>query len=251
MNLDYVGINNKDLEKAIGRLHKGQSYKDCSTVIICPTRGVIPAHVVGSWMGLMRPMNQKTLGPLFYSGYEVGDAYNQALHGLLQNPEIAGWKYVLTLEEDNTPPSDGLLKLIEAIEGQVDGNKYDAVGGLYWTKGAGGQPMCYGDPNTTPFNFIPQIPNHESLKRCNGLGMGFTLFRMSMLKEMWEKAEKDPKSGAKLLFWTKQQINSDGSASGYTQDLYFFEKAAKAGYLFACDSRVKVGHYSIQEDITW
>ena len=111
--------------------------------------------------------------------------------------------------------------------------------------------MCYGDTNVHPLNFIPQIPKPDSVVRCNGLGMGFTLFRVSMLKEMWEKAEKDPKSGAKLLFWTRQEYKAGVGAACYTQDLYFFENANKAGYKMACDTRCKVGHYDIVADETW
>ena len=36
--------------------------------------------------------------------------------------------------------------------------------------------------------------------------------------------------------------------SSYTQDLKLFENAGKLGYKFACDSRVKVGHYDIEND---
>jgi hypothetical protein len=59
------GINNADIKKAQDRLKQGGQYKDLSTVIVCPTRGVIPARVVESWMNLMKPMNNKVYGPIF------------------------------------------------------------------------------------------------------------------------------------------------------------------------------------------
>ena len=40
---------------------------------------------------------------------------------------------MLTLEDDNLPPPDGLLRLYESIEA----GPYDAVGGLYWTRATG------------------------------------------------------------------------------------------------------------------
>jgi len=230
------GYHNRDIQKATDRLVRGSTYRDLSTVCVVPTRGMIHAKVVQSWMGLMSPMNQK-FTRIFIIGMEVGEAYSQAVEMILSNPELSQWKYMLTLEEDNMPPPDGLLKLYESM------GEYDAVSGLYWTKGEGGQPMIYGDPKVFPKNFIPQLPRPETVQECNGLGMGFTLFKISMFR-----APRLPKP----FFKTKQEYVPGQGASGYTQDLYFFENAAKhAGCRFACDTRVKVGHYDAQNDIVW
>lgn len=232
---DYSGYHNKDIDESSERLEKAKSYKDLSTIIICPTRGQIPAKVVQSWMGLMRPMNQKVLGPLFAIGMEVGAAYNSMIENILANPELSKWKYLLTIEEDNMPPADGLLKLYESMD------KYDVVQGLYWTKGEGGQPMIYGDPNIIPKNFIPQKPRKDEVMHCNGLGMGFNLFKMDIFRNP---------DIPKPWFRTVQEV-VNGGARAYTQDLYFFENAAKCGYKFACDCRVKVGHYDFANDMIW
>lgn len=235
------GYHNQSLDRAIGRLKRAGSYEDQSTIIICPTRGVIPAKVVSYWQGLMRPMNQKVIGPIFAIKYEVGVAYNELIESILANPELAKYKYLLTIEEDNCPPPDGLLRLYESIEGKVDGKKYDCVGGLYWTKGEEGQPMIYGDPAVMPKNFIPQLPDCE-IKPANGLGMGFNLWRLDMFKD------------AKLVkpwFKTQQEVIPGQGARVYTQDLYFFERAGALSYKFACDTRVRVGHYDLERDIVW
>ena len=47
---------------------------------------------------------------------EVGDAYSQAIDGILAHPDIKDWEYVLTMEHDNLPPADGLVRLIERME---------------------------------------------------------------------------------------------------------------------------------------
>jgi hypothetical protein len=230
-----VGVHNKDLDTTVDRLEKSKSYRDLSTIIVCPTRGQIPARVVQSWLSLMRPMNQKVIGPIFAIGMEVGAAYNSIIEQIVANPELSNYKYILTIEEDNMPPADGLLKLYESMD------KYDVVQGLYWTKGEGGQPMIYGDPAVMPKNFIPQMPKPNEVQHCNGLGMGFNLFKMELFK--------DPDI-PKPWFKTVQEV-TNGGARAYTQDLYFYENAAKAGYIFACDNRVKVGHYSYADDIVW
>ena len=238
---NFKGLHNKSKETR-ARLTKAQSFTDQSTVIICPTRGVVPAKVVQSWMALMKPMNQKIIGPLFAIGLEVGEAYNSTIDAILANPELSTYKYILTIEEDNCPPPDGLLKLYESIEGMVDGVKYDVVGGIYWTKGEGGQPMIYGSPKVFPKNFIPQMPKVDGVQEANGLGMGFNLFRTSLFKD--KKIEKP-------WFKTLQHFDPMKGVKTYTQDLYFYENAGKLGYRFACDVRVKVGHYDITNDIMW
>lgn len=218
----------------LDRLMQGNTYKDLSTICIVPTRGMIPARVVQSWMGLMSAMNQK-FTRIFVSGMEVGEAYSSAIEQILANPELSQWRYILTLEEDNIPPPDGLLRLYESME------DYAAVGGLYWTKGEHGQPMIYGEP-TAMVDFVPQLPQADTVQECNGLGMGFTLFRLDIFKD-----ERLPKP----WFQTLQQYTPGVGAQSYTQDLFFFEQLRKLGYRVACDTRVRVGHLDPQTDVVW
>jgi hypothetical protein len=139
--------NNSD---AVARLKKAKSHTDLSTVLVMPTRGMIPARVCEALMGLMAPMNQ-AFTRIFVSGMEVADAYNYAVDLILNHAVLSTWKYLLTVEEDNLPPPDGLLRLYESI------GEYSAVGGLYWTKGPDGQPMQYGTEEGM-LDFVPQIP---------------------------------------------------------------------------------------------
>ena len=222
------------------QLIRGNTYQDLSTVCVMPTRGVIGVKVALSWLNLMSPMNQKFMRmPVI--GMEVGQAYSTAIENILAHPELSKWKYVLTLEEDNIPPPDGLLKLLETIQN----GDYGAVGSLYWTKGEVGKPMCYGRPGEFPLNFIPFLPEQlpgDGIVRCNGLGMGFTLFKLDMFRDA--KLQKP-------FFQTVQRYEPGVGISAYTQDLKFFEKANALGYRFACDTRVKVGHYDISNDYVW
>lgn len=227
-----AGYHNKS--DAAARLRKAKTFKDLSTVCVIPTRGSIAARVVESWWGLMTPMNQK-FTRMIVKGMEVGDAYNAAIQTILSHPELSKWKYVLTLEEDNLPPPDGLLRLYESIE------DYACVGGLYWTKGPEGQPMIYGDPNGI-LNFIPQVPQTDTVQECNGLGMGFNLFDLNLFRD---PAIPQP------WFKTLQEWDPAKGAKGYTQDLYFYENAKKAGHKVACDTRIKVGHYDSEGDFVW
>ncbi len=224
------------------RIKRAGLYKDCSTICIRPTRGVIPAKVVQTWENLAPPMNQQFLR-LTVIGMEVGVAYSQAIEQVLSTPGLCDFKYILTLEEDNMPPPDGLLKLLEAAEEHPE---FAAIGGLYWTKGEGGQPMIYGNPHEVPLNFRPQPPVVDAngvgqLVECNGLGMGFTLFRLDVFKD--ERIQRP-------WFETVQRYTG-GNAQAYTQDLWFFQHARQAGYRVAAHCGVHVGHYDLQNDTVW
>lgn len=230
-----VGRHNVDLKESAARLVRGSTYRDLSTVILIPTRGTLHAKAVQSLLNLMKPMNQKS-ATFFVSGHEVGVAYSQTIEAILQNPELSKWQYILTLEDDVLPPPDGLLKLYESMD------KYDVVQGLYWTKGEGGQPMIYGDPAVMPKNFIPQVPKIDTVQQCNGLGMGFNLFKMKIFKDT--RIERP-------WFRTFQGVVPEKGAQAFTQDLYFFNNAAKWGYKFACDTKIKCGHYDANTDRVW
>jgi len=230
------GVQNSDLKQANARLSKSKSYRDLSTVIVTPTRGgrSLCPRFVANLSGLMRPMNQQVYGPVFMSGMEVGQAFNSAVEMILGNPQLSKFKYMLTVEDDNLPPPDGLLKLYESID------EYDVVGGLYWTKGECGQPMIYGNPASSPLNFVPQAVVSNSVQKCNGTGMGFTLFRMEIFKRLpapW--------------FETKQSWDPNSGSKCYTQDLWFYEKLIRSGGSVAVDNRVKVGHLDIETGNVW
>jgi hypothetical protein len=230
------GQQNADLAKANQRLSASGSYKDLSTVIVTPTRGgrSLCPRFVGSLLSLMRPMNQKCFGPVFMSGMEVGKAFNSAIEMILSHPELNKFKFLMTIEDDNIVPPDCMLKLYESMR------EFDVVGSLYWTKGEGGQPMIYGNPHEMPLNFIPQPVQSGMVQRCNGVGMGATLFKMELFKKIpapW--------------FETVQDWDPNKGGRGYTQDLAFCEKVCKIGGRIAVDTRVKVGHLDIEAGHLW
>lgn len=229
------GTNNVDLSKTVSRLDQSVMFRDLSTVIVIPAFGSIATRVVASWLSLVNPPNQNIIR-LFAVGMEVGEAYSSTIQAILDHPEISKFKYILTLEHDNMPPGDGLLKLLSSIEANPE---YSAIGGLYFTKGEGGVAQIWGSPKDFPLNFRPQKPDPTGgLVECCGTGMGFTLFKMSLFKD------------AKLAKpWFKTSTNvSEGIM---TQDLYFWREARKHGHRCAIDCSVRVGHYEQGRDMVW
>lgn len=274
-------------------LPKGKTYRDLSTIIIIPTPGNVAENghlnckkcktvneytktnvnglnpvVVESWKKLIKPMNVPIL-EMMVNGHEVGQAYNVAIEAILTNPGLKKFKYILTLEHDNIipymPNTQGpLMTLYNDIE-----KGYDAVGGLYWTKGNPSMPLIYGDPreirgikkkNEQAGMFKVRFPakvqkkvrvgtvnkdGHDwhdgELVECNGMGMGFTLFKLDLFRD---------ERFIKPWFKTAQEHTNDGMKM-YTQDLYFFENFRKLGYKCAMDTRIKLGHIDLASGIIY
>jgi hypothetical protein len=230
---DFGGSHNQDLAKTNIRLLKGGSWKKQRIVVILPAADLIPAKVALTHWNLMFPPNNGVVR-ILAQGMEVGDAYSTAIEQILAHPELSQWEYILTVEHDNTPPPDGVIKLIERLE--ADKN-LACVGGLYFTKGEGGVAQIWGDINDPLPNYRPQNPDlNGGLVECYGTGMGFNLFRMSMFKD------------ARLR---RPWFHTQKEGGVATQDLYFWADAHKYGYLCAIDCSVKVGHYEYQTDTNW
>jgi hypothetical protein len=194
---------------------------------------MIAAKVALSHWNLIFPPNNN-VARILAVGAEVGHAYSQAIEAVIAHPELSQWEYILTIESDNMPPPDGVLKLLKDMDEHPE---LHVIGGLYFTKGDGGCAHIWGDPNDPVLNFRPQPPVAGQLVECCGSSMGFHLWRMDMFKD--ERLRKP---------WFATKAGTDGTN---TQDLYFWMDARKYGYRTAVDCDVKVGHYDITNDISW
>jgi hypothetical protein len=229
-----AGIHNGEPGKTHSRLKDSASWKRQRIVVIIPAGNSIPVKVYLSHLNLAFPPNNG-VARIAAIGLEVGEAYSTAIDQVINHPVLKDWEYILTIEHDNMPPADGVIKLLEAMEKTK--HKYDCIGGLYFTKGYGGVPQIWGDPKDPMLNFRPQMPDlNGGLVECNGTGMGFNLWQLKMFKD---------KKLRKPWFVTQKE---GGIA---TQDLYFASDAKKHGYRFAVDCSVKVGHYDERDDIVW
>jgi hypothetical protein len=222
----------------------GSTFRDSSTIIIVPERSEkIHWRIVQSWQNLIAPMNQKRA--FFYViGDEVGKAYTNTIQTILANPELSKWKYILTLESDNIQPPDAHIRLLESIEEFG----LDAVSGLYFTKGEINMPMAYGDPDKYRQTGVLDFPPLDIARalaggkvvEVNGIAMGCSLYRMDLFRQIeapW--------------FVTVADIVEGKGVQGFTQDLYFCEKAKRAGKRFGVDTRVKVGHLDLNTGIVY
>lgn len=230
-----VGRHNEMLAWSTKRMQDSAQWKRQRVVVILPASDNISTKVALSHWNLIFPPNNG-VHRMIALGQEVGEAYSNCIDQILADPTLSQWEYVLTVEHDNVPPPDGLVKLIESMDAHPE---FSCIGGLYWTKGEGGVPQIWGDPKDPILNFRPQPPRPGEVVECCGTGMGFNLWRMSMFK--------DPKLRKP---WFKTLNGSEGQGVG-TQDLYAWNDFRMHGYRCAVDCRVLVGHHDAATGVTW
>lgn len=230
---DFGGAHNADPKGTRARLIRGASWKRQRIIVILPADAMIPAKVSLSHWNLAFPPNNGVVR-ILAQGMEVGEAYSTAIEQILAHPDLSQWEYILTIEHDNMPPPDGVLRLLEQMEAHPE---YACIGGLYFTKGEGGVAQIWGDPKDPILNFRPQLPDpNGGLVECCGTGMGFNIFRLVMFKD---KKLRRP--------WFKTETKSGIS----TQDLYAWGDFRKHGYRCAIDCGVKVGHFDPNTGMVW
>jgi hypothetical protein len=228
-----MGRHNADLPRSSRRILEGGSWKKQRVVMMIPAGPSIPTPVYLSHCSLIFPPNQGA-HRMVAQGMEVGEAFSNAITEILAHPDLSQWEFLLTIEHDNIPPADGLVKLIAQMEKHPE---LSVIGGLYWTKGEGGVPQIWGDPKDPVLNFRPQVPVPGQLIECCGTGMGFNLWRLKMFKD--ERLRKP---------WFKTVAGKEGVG---TQDLFFWSNARTLGYRCAIDCDVLVGHHDPTTGITW
>jgi hypothetical protein len=221
------GYHNGDLARSTARVIETGTWKRQRVIVIMPAADTIPTRVALAHWSLAFPPNQ-SVHRMLAVGCEVGDAYSTAISEIVAHPELSQWEYILTIEHDNMPPPDGLVRLIKRMETHPE---YSCIGGLYWCKGPDGCAHIWGDPTDPVLNFRPQPPRANELVECCGTSMGFNLWRMSLFKD--ERLRRP---------WFKTLDGSEGIGIG-TQDLYFWGDARKYGYRCAVDCGVLVGHH--------
>ena len=226
------------------RVIHGCTYKDSSTAIICPTRGMIDYRVVRSWQRLVDIPNQRR-SFTFVSGDEVADAYNRGIEEILGDWRTASHKYLLTLEDDNIPPPDAHLRLLDTIQS----GPWDIVAGLYYAKNAAHTyPNAAGKIELGPFD-KSLVDTSEAEKtggvlEVNGVPMGCTLFKMDLFRSM-------PRPWFKTV---SEYLLLNGEAHGrrtVIHDLDFCERARLAGHRIAVDCGVRVGHLDIRNGVIY
>ena len=241
-------------KESLEKQKKQITYRDCSSSILMPSRGMIHVKVMRAQFQLLQhwPMNQKKVN-FDAIGMEVGAAYQYLTEQALEHSYTRNFPFVITMEDDNLPPIDGAEKLFDAIHTCVDcgeeiiasswecpnGHRgLDGVSGLYYAKVDPPIAMAFGDPKSEELEFRPrqvaEAVEAGQVIEVNGIANGFSVFRAEMFRKL-------PKPWWRTTNGTEK--DEDGAA---TQDLRFCRMAKEQlGSRFAVHCGVKVGHLDI------
>lgn len=232
---DQQGHFSRDLQVTRKNLIRRGIHKPQRIVLVYPAIAPVDPKVMFSQWNILFPQNQRVQRVLAL-GQEVGHAYANAFESVLTHPEYGQYEFFLTMETDNMPPPDGVVKLLAQMEAHPE---FTAIAGLYFTKGDQGYAMIMGDPNE-PMNFRPQPPIDGELIECCAVPTGFTLWRMADFRASARRAADSD--------WFLGQTDLGGVVS---PDIHFWTKARPLGFRCAVDCDVKVGHYDLEAGIIY
>lgn len=193
----------------------GDTYHRRDLVTLVATRQYIHAEAYASHLELVYPPNIRKAHVLSV-GHEVGHAYNALFAEALKTD----FPYALTLEDDMLPPFDALERLYATVEANP---QFSAVSGYYRNKEDPGLPLILGFPEVDGDSSIRSPTG--GVMECNIIPMGFALWKLDMLRAL---------DGP----WFETTLRE-------TQDVNFCRRARKAGFRFAVDSSLRIGHLDV------
>jgi Glycosyl transferase family 2 len=155
-------------------------------------------------------------------GHSIDDARNE----IIRRARSQKLKYMWFVDDDTEPPRDAVRKLMYLLDQEeARGSSIVAAGGIYCVKQDPPTPNVFAGPGRGPFwrwkvgDVFP----------CWGIGTGCLLIRMDVfdqIPEPWFKTTSEP-------------------GFSETDDLYFCEKLARAGYGVLAHGGVLCPHWEI------
>lgn len=213
---------------AIGYPH----YTNLAIAVPLTGRNLVPAWT-WAFQNLHPPMNHNCLYMTNFDQYHIPVPGGVAeLRNWYAEQAIANkCKYLFFLDEDVTAPPHALRQLIFQMEHHPEAA---AIGGIVCHKSEPTAPMIFRGNGNGPYWDWKLGEFFE----ISGIGMGCTIVRV----EAFEKIEKP---------WFKTVDNMDAFWDGipkaevWTEDLYYCDKAIKAGYKIYADSIIMCQHWDM------
>lgn len=211
-------------------------------LVSVPTTGSVRMEWVLARYGQVIPTNwsqvdhYEWLSQYSPIGYSVADARNKSVEKAVSED----FEWLLFIDHDVILPPDAFVRLNDYMRS----GKEPVVSGLYFTKSSPPEPLIYrgrGNSFYKDWKFGDKV-------RVDGVPMGCTLIKVSLLKEMYKKSE-DYKTGdgtiMKRVFDTPRKIQRDEFGNWNmqqgTEDLYWCTRIIKEGFL------TKAGYPNLQK----
>jgi hypothetical protein len=216
----------------MGQPHEIWQYEGVRPGIILvgvPSFGLVSIQWHSHMMQLQTPMN-RSLRHMYVQGKEVGDARNEIVQRALeyQGPLGERASHVFFVDDDVLIPSHALMHLLS--------HNRPIVSGLYYAKTITPQPLILSHK----FGGVVTDFADGALVDCDAHGMGCTL----IAREVFEATEFP-------WFQTTKQRGPDIEGTPVyvhqTEDVWFLDKARRAGYQPCVDTSLFCPHWSNAE----
>jgi hypothetical protein len=230
-------------------------------VMLCvPMTGLVRAEWMLARYGQMIPTNWSH-GELIQwmdmhvpMGFGVAEARNLAVKHFIDG----GWEWLFFIDHDVILPMDTFSK----FNWRMHKRDVPIWGGLYFTKSQPAEPLMYrewGESFITDWKLGDEV-------WVRGMGMGCNVIHRSILELLYKDSEEYEWGGHKMrkVFETPRTagINPETgmwTTSGGTEDIYFYDRIIKGGYLkkagwpkvagkkypYLCDTSVFARHIDV------
>lgn len=222
VEIDYEGKFVKPTERVVPKAAR----KGIALAIVTG-RGSCPVEMVSNLVMQSWPTNTN-LTTLNVYGVDTDQGRNTAVKAARE----AGHRYIWFIDDDTVPPPDAGRKLLYLLEQNGPPNgKVMVAGGIYTTRSSPPEPLVFMGQGEGPYW---QWRAGEIFK-CWGLGTGCMMVNMDLFDELPEP-------------WFKTISEHDRR---WSDDLYFCDEVAKAGYEVMAHGGVLCHHYDMERGIIY
>jgi len=158
-------------------------------------------------------------------GRPVDEARNQIAQSAVDKKA----KFLFFIDEDVTPPAHTIRQFIYHMEHFP---KVGVCGGIYCHKSYPQMPMVFRGNGAGPYWDWKVGEVFE----CSGIGMGCTMIRVDILKDI-------PKPWFKTVDSVEGYLDGKNLGEIWTEDLYFLKKVEEAGWQIIADGGILPNHW--------
>lgn len=196
-------------------------------VILMPLYKFMYTQAVISFTGMLQGISNRgdTWEIAYINTYNLVASRNALVKYAMEKANKKA-DYVLMLDYDHIYDSKALYTLIE----KMDENKLDMLSGSYYVRTSREFAMLKRDKKGVLHKIVPD-KNTKGIVECDVVGLGFCIFKMEMLKDLYNKYNG-------ILF---EYTNTNYGG----EDLHFCNIIKKEGYKVCFDADTIIGHLTV------
>ena len=196
--------------------------KGVNVVVGIPSFGMVSTYFMQARLSQQFPLVSSAIDKIVLNK-PIAEARNEIVEFALSQ----GANYIYWLDDDVVAPPDAFLKMYT--------HNKDIVNGVYWSKSNPPMPLLFRNHMEGPY----WDWHVGDMIEIDAAGMGLTLVKTEVYKKIQNELGGPWYSVDYASFAGKDM----GSPPNNTEDLYFYWKARKVGYMIWADTSIQAYHY--------